>query len=154
MLNCPSTSHLRPILLIDDSAQDRESMIRALHKLQITNPIISYDDGEEALNCLFRRGEYEGMSEAAYPAFILLDLNMPGIDGIQVLETIKVDSRLKKIPVVVLTTSSTQEDIDRCYSLGANSYIRKPFGVAGLDSIVDLLKRYWLDCAALPEIAG
>ena len=139
------------ILLIDDSPQDRETTVRALKKAGVANPIMQCEDGEEAIDYLFRRGEYSDPDRSPKPGVILLDLNMPGTDGFEVLDEIKRDSVLRKIPVIMLTTASDERDIDKCYSAGANSYVQKPVDFAGYVRAIERLKDYWFSIVILPK---
>jgi CheY-like chemotaxis protein len=134
------TTPSQPILLVEDSPEDFEATERALRKAGLKNPIYRCADGEEALDFLHRRGSYADAADAPRPGIVLLDLNLPGTDGREVLSEIKTDPALKQIPVVVLTTSSDQRDIDVCYRSGANSYIQKP----------ERLHGYWLEVVILP----
>ena len=142
------------ILLVDDSLQDRETTVRALKKANIVNPIMQCEDGEGALDYLFRRGEYSVPESSPKPGIILLDINMPGTDGIEVLDEIKRDPVLKKIPVVMLTTSSDERDIDKCYTAGANSYVQKPVNFEGYVKAIGRLKDYWFNIVILPKREG
>ena len=129
-----------PILLAEDNANDVFITRRALKKGQIRNELCVVTDGEEALEFLYRKGEY---SDSPRPCLMLLDLKMPSVDGFEVLETIKGDSSLKKMPVIILTTSSWTKDIEYAYELGANSYIVKPVSFWNfLQTIIDM-KNYW-----------
>lgn len=139
------------ILIVDDSEEDFEATRRALHEARVTNLIQRCCDGEDALDYLFRRGPFAEADQSPRPAVILLDLNMPGTDGREVLETIKNNDQLRPIPVIVLTTSSNREDIDQCYALGANSYMQKPVDLAGFKIAIERLKAYWFETAILPE---
>jgi two-component system response regulator len=132
------------ILLIEDSARDAEMTIRALKKNKITNGIIHLKNGVEALDYLFCTGEYATRNIHDKPKVILLDLKMPKVDGIEVLERIKSNDVTKKIPVVVLTSSKENPDIDKCYALGANSYIVKPVDFAGFMDAIAHSGMYWV----------
>jgi CheY-like chemotaxis protein len=114
-----SAAHL-PIMLVEDSPEDRMATLRAFKKAGMTNPVISCVNGDDALDFLYQRGAYSSAITASRPALILLDLNMPGTDGREVLSEIKNNNDLKSIPVVVLTTSSDARDIETCYQAGAN----------------------------------
>jgi two-component system response regulator len=132
----------QPILVVDDSDDDFEATKRAFAKANLRNPIEHASSGELALAYL---------STEAAPGLILLDLNMPGMDGRKTLEIIKHNPVLKKIPVVVLTTSSDERDIKACYELGANTYVQKPVDFDGLIAAVKRLKQYWFEIALLPK---
>lgn len=140
-----------PILIIDDSDEDYYTTIRAFKKTGVMNPVYRCKDGDDALRFLFREGEYALPSDAPRPGIILLDLNLPGTDGREVLQKIKRHLTLKKIPVIILTTSTNERDIDECYSGGANSYIHKPVDLTQFIKTIRALKDYWLDAVILPE---
>lgn len=142
----------RCILLVDDSPEDAETTKRALRRAQMTDPIYHCADGDEALDFLRRRGRFEVPSSAPRPGLILLDLNIPGADGREVLREIKADAELKAIPVVVLTSSSDERDIENCYLAGANSYVRKPVDLPGFLNAIERLTDYWLDVVVLPNM--
>lgn len=141
---------LQPILMVDDDPDDRIMVEKAFLKNRVSNPILFLSDGEELLNYLERRGPFASPEVSPRPGFILLDLNMPKIDGRKALGLLKTDPELRKIPVVVWTTSRSEEDIARCYSLGANSYITKPVNFDGLMSLMACIKTYWLEITELP----
>lgn len=139
------------ILLVEDSPEDTEAVLRAFRKSGLINPIRHCADGDEALDYLHRRGPYAEPDAAPRPSVVLLDLNMPGTDGREVLAEIKQDEALKQIPVVVLTTSSDERDIEKCYEMGANSYIKKPVDLDGFMRAIQLLRDYWLQIVILPK---
>jgi two-component system response regulator len=139
-----SLRETQPILVVDDSIDDFEATKRAFAKANLVNAIKHARSGQEALDYL--RSETE-----AKPGLILLDLNMPGIDGRKTLEIIKSTPSLKKIPVVILTTSDDERDIVACYDLGTNTYVQKPVDFDGLISAVKRLKEYWFEIALLPK---
>jgi CheY-like chemotaxis protein len=130
----------QPILLIEDSPEDFHAAMRAFQKAGLANPIILCEDGDEALEYLFCRGRFAPPADAPLPGIILLDLNLPGTDGHEVLDAVKKNSRLQKIPVIVLTTSCEAMDIDRCFLEGASSYICKPVDLGGLMNAIRGLK--------------
>ncbi len=146
-----TAKQLQAILLVEDNPQDREATKRAFARTGIVNPIIECEDGEEALDYLYRRGKYFDPETAPRPALILLDLNMPGTDGFEILEKLKGNSELKNIPVVILTTSADKRDINKCYKSGANSYIQKPVDFEKFARSIERLKEYWLEIAILPK---
>ncbi len=117
------------------------------------NPVFHCQDGEEALDYLYRRGRYADPTSAPRPGLVLLDLNLPGTDGRQVLAQIKSDAQLRTIPVVVLTTSADERDIEGCYRAGANSYVQKPVSLDAFLRSVQVLKSYWIEVAILPRSA-
>lgn len=134
----------RPILLVEDNADDEELTIRALAANHIANPVVIARDGVEALDYLFGTGAHAGRDPSDIPGVILLDLKLPKVDGLEVLERVRRDERTRLAPVVILTSSREQEDLVRGYRLGANSYIRKP---VAFDSFVEAVKQlglYWL----------
>jgi two-component system response regulator len=139
------------ILVIEDSPADYEATLRALRKAGLANPIFRCSDGDDALDFLFRRGASTDPDRAPRPSVILLDLNLPGTDGREVLAEIKADDSLKSIPVVVLTTSTDERDIQKCYLAGANSYMKKPVDLLGFISAIQRLKDYWFEIAVLPR---
>jgi two-component system response regulator len=134
----------QPILVVEDSADDFEATKRAFVKANLRNAIAHALSGEEALS-------YLRSDENAKPGLILLDLNMPGLDGRKTLEIIKQAPNLKKIPVVILTTSDDERDVKACYELGANTFIQKPVDFDGLISAIKRLKEYWFEIALLPK---
>ena len=141
----------QPILLVEDSAEDAEATVRALRRAGLANPIHHCHDGDEALDYLRRRGQYAAPASAPRPGVVLLDLNLPGTDGREVLAQVKGDVELKQIPVVVLTTSTDQRDIDRCYAAGANSYVKKPVNLEGFLHAIQRLSDYWFEVVILPR---
>ena len=141
----------QPILLVEDSPEDYETTIRAFRKAGVANNIRRCEDGDEALDYLYQRGAFGAPDPAPRPGIILLDLNLPGTDGREVLWQIKGDPKLKTIPVLVLTTSTDQRDIEECYQLGANSYIQKPVDLPGFLEAIQRLKDYWFEIVVLPK---
>ncbi|MEO8404158.1 MAG: response regulator [Chitinophagaceae bacterium] len=133
------------ILLVEDTPNDAELTIRELNKHRMANNLIHVHDGEEALDFLFATGKYSETRDILYsPKVILLDIQMPKINGIEVLQRIKADSRTRSIPVVILTSSKENPDIQKCYDLGANSYIVKPVNFEGFATAIRNLGFYWL----------
>src|SRR5215207_6278628 len=120
----PDTLSTAPILLVEDSPEDCTATVRALQRSGLKNTIIHCATGDDALDYLYERGAYAEPGKAARPSLILLDLNLPGTDGREVLEQVKSDELLRQIPVVVLTTSVDDRDIKSCYKAGANSYMQ------------------------------
>ena len=146
-----SVKQNQAILIVEDSPEDYEATVRAFRKAGLANSIMRCENGEEALDYLYRRGVYADPEKSPRPGIILLDLNMPGLDGRGLLTIIKNDNNLKKIPVVVLTTSSDERDIDKCYEEGANSYINKPVDLNGLMIAIQRLRDYWFEIVILPR---
>jgi CheY-like chemotaxis protein len=139
------------ILVCDDDEDDRMLTQQALQDAHVSNSIRFVEDGEQLLDYLYQRGAYGGeLGLAPRPGLILLDLNMPKLDGREALRTIKGDPSLCDIPVVVLSTSHLDEDIARSYQLGVNSFITKPVTFTGLVEAMNVLGRYWLEIVELP----
>ncbi|UCB51644.1 MAG: response regulator [Candidatus Zixiibacteriota bacterium] len=138
------------ILLAEDDPGDQELTRRALEQSRIRNELYIVEDGEEALNYLLRRGKYEDPASSPKPDLMLLDLNMPKMDGKQLLEQMRADPNLRRIPVVALTTSKQENDIIHTYDLGANSYIVKPVDMDQFVSAIKVLKDYWFQIVVLP----
>ncbi|HEY7493116.1 MAG TPA: response regulator [Candidatus Tectomicrobia bacterium] len=136
--------------MADDDEDDRMLAQEALAEAQLTNELHCVEDGEELLDYLYRQGRYATLVNSLLPGLILLDLNMPKKDGREALQTIKADPVLRRIPVVVLTTSQAEEDIIRTYDLGVSSFIVKPVSFAALVEVMKTLARYWFDIVALP----
>jgi CheY-like chemotaxis protein len=140
------------ILMADDDADDRELAREALAESRVLNELHSVNDGAELLEYLHHEGRYT-REDAPRPDLILLDLNMPKVDGREALAALKKDPKLRSIPVVVLTTSRAEEDVVRSYDLGANSFISKPVTFAGLVDVMRELGKYWVVIVELPEHA-
>lgn len=138
-----------PILVVEDSLEDFTALSRALRKSAVPNPVLRCEDGEQALEYLQGHGKHPNWP-SQLPAFVLLDLNMPGLDGRDVLGVLKQDAALNSIPVIVFTSSSNARDIEECYRLGANSYLTKPIAYSALEEKVGLLTSYWLGASELP----
>lgn len=141
----------QPILLVEDSPEDFEATVRALRRAGLANPILRCEDGDQALDYLHRRGAYADPARSPRPGIILLDLNLPGTDGRQVLDEIKAAPDLRPIPVVVLTTSTDERDVERCYAAGANSYIKKPVDLEGFMRAIQRLTDFWFEVVILPR---
>ena len=139
------------ILLVDDNPDDYEATFRGLRKNHLLNPVAWCQSGQEAKDYLYREGKYAVDESVTRPMMILLDLNMPGLDGRELLGIIKQHQTLKSIPVVVLTTSKDPRDIDECYALGASTYIQKPVSFEGLTQAIKTMKDYWFGIAVLPS---
>jgi CheY-like chemotaxis protein len=144
----------QPILLVEDSPEDFEATVRAFKRSGLKNPIFRCEDGDGALDFLYQRGPYTDPEKAPRPGVILLDLNLPGTDGREVLAEIKRDESLRPIPVIVLTTSNDDRDVEACYQAGANSYIQKPVDMEGFVRAIERLKGYWFEVVVLPKGAA
>ena len=138
------------IVLADDDADDRKLTEDAFAENRLVNQLHFVEDGEELMDYLHRRGKYEPLRSEPLPGLILLDLNMPRKDGREALKEIKADPNLRRIPIVVLTTSKAEEDIVRTYDLGVNSYVTKPVTFKSLVELVKVLGRYWFEVVELP----
>ena len=132
------------ILLVEDDPDDAEMTIDAMRKNNLANKLIHMVDGEQALDFLFGTGKFIGRDTDLKPRLILLDLKMPKVDGMEVLEKVKSNEATKKIPVVILTSSKEDPDVSKCYELGANGYIVKPVEFEGFMRAVSELGMYWM----------
>ena len=139
------------ILFVEDSADDSMLTIRALKKSGFLNTLYHVKDGAEAIDFMYCEGAYAARNINDKPKLILLDLKMPKISGIQVLEKIKSDPRFKNIPVVILTSSKEDPDIQKCYDLGANSYITKPVESDNFFAVIKEIGLYWMILSQLPN---
>ena len=133
---------LKPILLVEDNPKDLELTLHALEKSNLANEVVTVRDGKEALNYLFREGNYQNRTQGN-PAVVLLDLKLPKVDGIQVLEKVKADPALQSIPVVMLTTSREEKDLLRSYQLGVNAYVVKPVAFKEFINAIQELGIFW-----------
>ena len=140
----------KPLLIIEDSEEDFTALTRMMSKANIPNPIYRCEDGEEALDFLYHEGEYEDESLSPRPSLIILDLNLPGTDGREVLAELKSDRDLQTIPVVIFSTSSNPRDIDACYRQGISGYIVKPMDSQRLNKLVQTFLDYWFEAVELP----
>jgi CheY-like chemotaxis protein len=138
------------ILMADDDQDDRLLVKKAFEMSRLANVLHFVEDGDELMDYLHHRGKHRDVNSAPHPGLILLDLNMPRKDGREALKEIKDSADLRKIPVVVLTTSKDEEDILRSYNLGANSYITKPVTFEGLCDVIKSLGKYWFEIVELP----
>ncbi|GAB3332344.1 response regulator [Larkinella ripae] len=136
------------ILIADDDADDRMLLEQAFRECNLKSELYFVEDGEELIDFLHQRGPYTSVIR---PSLIILDLNMPRKNGIQALREIKANEQFRQIPVVVLTTSTAEEDILRTYDLGVSSYISKPFDFSTLLDITTTIKKYWIDTVSLPD---
>lgn len=137
-------SHNGIVLLVEDDPNDAELVLRSFKKSNIANEIRHVRDGVEALDFLFGRGEHAGRDPLKMPAMVLLDLKMPRLGGLEVLEQLRADWRFKRLPVVILTSSKEESDLVKGYDLGANSYVQKPVDFQAFASCVAQLGLYWL----------
>jgi CheY-like chemotaxis protein len=138
------------ILLADDDEEDRMLTSDALAESRVVNDLRFVEDGDELLDYLYHRGKYTDPDSSPLPGLILLDLNMPRKDGREALKEIKAHPDLRRIPIIVLTTSKAEEDIYRTYDLGANSFITKPVSFEGLVAVMRDIGRYWIEIVELP----
>ncbi len=138
------------VLLVEDNPDDEALTLRALRKHNLANEIVVARDGQEALDYLFGEGSYSGRDTSVLPQVILLDLKLPKVDGLQVLERLRADPRTRHVPVVVLTSSAEEKDLIRSYDLGANSYVRKPVDFEQFLEAARQLGLYWLVLNRVP----
>lgn len=140
----------KAILVVEDNPADFFATERGLRKAGLANPIVHAESGEQALDYLMGSGQYESQG-AQKPGIVLLDINLPGLNGGEVLEKIRADEQLKLVPVIMLTTSSDERDVQMAYRLGANSYIQKPVDLDGFMAALKRLKDYWFELVILPR---
>jgi CheY-like chemotaxis protein len=138
------------ILIAEDDAEDRMLTTEAMNESRLVNRIDFVEDGEELMDYLNNIGKYSDSKNYPLPGLILLDLNMPRKDGREALREIKSSPHLKKIPVIILTTSKAEEDIIRTYDLGVNSFITKPVTFNGMVNVMQAIGKYWLEIVELP----
>lgn len=148
------TSEAIEILLVEDNPADAELTLHALQKSKLANKVQLARDGEEALDYLFCRGKFASRRFEEAPRMVLLDLNLPKINGLQVLQELKSDGRTKAIPVIVLTTSKEERDLISSYKGGVNSYIQKPVSFSDFQDVVRQLGMYWLLVNSKPPAAA
>jgi CheY-like chemotaxis protein len=146
-----SLNRARVILLADDDPDDVRMTRRALVENQLGDEVYTVGDGEELLDFLNHRGKFTPPALSPRPALVLLDLNMPKMDGREALAGIRSDPKLRRIPVVVMSTSAAERDIDRAYDIGANSFISKPITLAELVEVTRALGQYWFQVVNLPS---
>lgn len=139
------------ILLVEDSPDDIELILRAFRKSGMKNRVYVVKDGQEALNYAYHRGRHRDEEKAPPPGLILMDIYLPKVDGIEVLKQLKSDPKLRKIPVVMLTSSESDPDIEKSYQLGANSYIVKPVTPDKFTETIHQIEFYWVVVNSLPE---
>lgn len=144
----------RPIIILiaDDDAEDRMLIQDALEESRLKNQIQFVENGEELMDYLYNRNNFNDKEKYPTPGLILLDLNMPKKDGREALKEIKADETLKLIPIVVLTTSKAEEDVLRTYNLGVNSFITKPVTFSSLVDVMKTLSKYWFEIVELPKL--
>lgn len=142
------------LLVVEDSDEDFEAFKRIVRKSSLHTPIYRCVDGEDALEYLFRVGDYANQTSGSRPGIILLDLNLPGMDGRDVLMQIKQNATLKMIPIIIFTTSSNPKDIDVCYEHGVNGYIVKPIDLSKLKETIEVFIQYWFEITTLPQAYG
>jgi len=142
------------VVVIEDSDEDFYTFRRIIEKLDIFDniyhPLLRFDDGDDALDYLLREGEYAELT-APRPKLVLLDLNLPGTDGRDIIKGVRRDPRLRSLPIVVLTTSQNQQDIETCYANGANGYVLKRVGIQATQDTLQALVRYWFAISVLPD---
>jgi len=138
------------ILIAEDDAEDRMLTTDAMNESKLVNRIDFVEDGEDLMDYLNHKGKYTDTKKFPLPGLILLDLNMPRKDGREALKEIKSSPELKKIPVIILTTSKAEEDIIRSYDLGVNSFITKPVTFNGMVNVMRTIGKYWLEIVELP----
>ena len=140
------------IIIADDDSDDRMLIDDAFQESRLANPLVFVEDGEQLLQCLRGEGNFaNGSAGQRKPGLILLDLNMPKMDGRTALAQLKADPELRRIPVIVLTTSKAEEDVFRTYDLGVNSFITKPVSFEALVDVVRTLNHYWIEIVQLPS---
>lgn len=140
------------ILLVEDSEEDFITTKRALKRAGVANTIDRVKTGDEVIEYLRHTGRFENREDHTLPGLILLDLNLPGMDGRDALRILKADDELKTIPVIVFTTSRDKRDIDACYRDGANSYVQKPVDFEGFVQALGRLNDYWFEISILPRV--
>ncbi|GHH57095.1 MULTISPECIES: response regulator [Gammaproteobacteria] len=142
---------IRTILLAEDSAADAEMAVDALREARLANPIVHVEDGVEAMDYLLRRGAFAGREEGL-PAVLLLDIKMPRMDGLEVLKQIRADEQLKRLPVVILSSSREERDLALSWDLGVNAYVVKPVDVDQFFNAVKTLGTFWAVINQAPEL--
>lgn len=140
-----------PLLVVEDSNEDFEALQRLLGRSSLAIPIQRCVNGDQALAFLYHTGIYEDRQRSPRPGLIVLDLNLPGTDGREVLRRIKQEKTLRKIPIVIFTTSNNPQDVEDCYQYGVNSYIIKPIDFAQLKRDIQTLVDYWFEVTTLPS---
>jgi len=144
----------KTILLVEDNSDDEELTVRALDRNHIANKVVVARDGQDALDYMFGAGAWAGRDVGDIPSVIPLDLHLPKIDGLEVLQRIRADPRTSLTPIVILTSSMEQQDLIQGYGLGANSYVRKPVEFDQFVKAVGQLGLYWLMINEVPQLVG
>jgi len=142
----------RTILIIEDESADAALLLRGFEKAQVLNPVVHLTNGDDALRYLAGKGEYSDRKKHPLPALMLLDLKLPGMTGIQLLQWMRVQGEIKRIPVVVLTSDENPDTINAAYDLGANSYLVKPGNAAEINRMVQTIQRYWMKLNEPPPL--
>ncbi|MDY7003503.1 MAG: response regulator [Cyanobacteriota bacterium] len=150
LLNKPK--NMLSLLVVEDSEEDYAALVRIIRKQGFKYPIYHCIDGDDALDFILHTGEYSDPETAPRPTLILVDLNLPGTDGREVIKVIKRHQDLKIIPVVVFSTSSNPQDIKICYQEGVNSYMQKPVNLTSLSIYIEDFLSYWFETAILPDL--
>ncbi len=143
--------NIKSILLVENTRQDELLILRALNKINLANVLDVVRDGQQALDYLFREGEFAGRCGPALPTVVLLDINLPRVSGLEVLERLRADPRTHLLPIVILTSSDEERDRLRSYETGANSFVRKPLDFAEFAVTVAQLGVYWLATNEPPQ---
>lgn len=142
------------LLIIEDNNEDYQTVVRALKKCGFSDQIHHCENGDEVMEYLKKSHTPEGAEENGIPELILLDLNLPGMDGKEILAKIRQDDAYKKVPVVILTTSKNERDVEECYAQGANSYIEKPVDMEKFLATVKQIKEYWFETNIFSKPVG
>ncbi|HEY7353241.1 MAG TPA: response regulator [Terriglobales bacterium] len=143
---------LRTILLVEDETSDAKLLLRGFEKTQVLNPVVHLMDGDDALRYLAGKGKFSDRNKYPLPALILLDLKLPGMTGIQLLQWMRIQGEIKRIPVVVLTNDENPDTINAAYDLGANSYLLKPGNPTEIAKMVQTIQRYWIKLNEPPQL--
>lgn len=141
-----------PLLVVEDSNEDFRILQRLMKRMEVKNPIYRCIDGDEMFKFLYQKRDEQDAAASLKPSVILLDLNLPGLDGRYLLEQVKQDSTLQEIPIVVFTTSSNPKDIELCYQKGANGYLIKPMNSEELQKIIAAFVDFWLKSNTPPPV--
>ncbi|HKW16327.1 MAG TPA: response regulator [Terriglobales bacterium] len=147
-----SDAALRTILLVEDEVSDANLITRAFEKAKVMNPVVHLSDGDKALRYLAGKAEYADRLKYPLPAVILLDLKLPGATGMQILQWMRAQGEIRRIPVVVLTADENPKTVDAAYDLGANSYLVKPANAAEVARMVQTIQQYWIKMNEPPQL--